>query len=114
MISILIYLYSYFYFYFYFYDLYYLYSKCKAFGATVHLFGENIAEAKEYATKIGDEKGLLYVNGYDDPAIISGAGTMGLEIMEQIPDADAVIIPIGGAGLIAGNSIQFIIIIINK
>jgi threonine dehydratase len=48
---------------------------------------------------------LLYINGFDHPAIISGAGTMGIEILEQVPDVDAVLIPVGGAGLIAGVSL---------
>jgi threonine dehydratase len=52
--------------------------------------------------KMADEKGLLYVNGYDHPHIIAGAGTMGLEILEQVPDVDAIIVPLGGGGLIAG------------
>lgn len=79
-------------------------TKCKDFGATVHLYGQNIGEAKEYAQRLGQQQDLQYINGYDDPAIIAGAGTMGLEIIEQVPDCEAVIIPIGGAGLIAGVS----------
>jgi len=79
-------------------------TKCKEFGATVHLHGNNIADSKEFAMKLVEQHNLTYINGYDDPAIIAGAGTMGLEIMEQVPDADAVLIPVGGAGLIAGMS----------
>jgi threonine dehydratase len=45
---------------------------------------------------------LRYINGYDDPEIIAGAGTIGIEIFEQVRDVDAVIVPVGGAGLIAG------------
>jgi len=52
--------------------------------------------------KIGKEEDLLYVNGYDHPHILAGQGTMGLEILDQVPDLDACIIPIGGGGLIAG------------
>ncbi len=48
------------------------------------------------------EKGLTYINGYDDPAVIAGQGTMGLEIAAQVPEVDAIIVPIGGAGLVAG------------
>ena len=43
-----------------------------------------------------------YINGYDDPNIIAGAGTLGVEMLEQVPDADVVVVPVGGAGLIAG------------
>jgi len=80
-------------------------SKCRDYGATVHLYGENIGDSKEYALKIGQDKGQEYINGYDHPAIIAGAATMGLEIVEQVPDVDAVLVPIGGAGLIAGVSL---------
>ena len=45
---------------------------------------------------------MKYINGYDDPEIIAGAGTMGIEILEQVPDVDVVLVPVGGAGLIAG------------
>ena len=47
----------------------------------------------------------MYVNGYDHPNILSGAGTMGLEIIEQVPDVEAVVIPVGGGGLIAGCAV---------
>ena len=49
-----------------------------------------------------DEEGLTYVNGYDDPPIVAGAGTIGMEIIEDVPDVDVVVVPVGGAGLIAG------------
>src|SRR5438270_1036065 len=74
-------------------------------GATVVLEGKDFAEAKARAHEIAKEKGLAYIDGYDDPAIIAGQGTMGLEIIDQVPDADAVIVPVGGAGLIAGVSL---------
>lgn len=48
---------------------------------------------------------MTYINGYDHPHIISGAGTVGLEILEQVPDVEAVVIPVGGAGLIAGAAL---------
>jgi threonine dehydratase len=51
---------------------------------------------------LGKEKGLTYINGYDDPAVLAGQGTIGLEIIEQVPDADAVVVPVGGGGLLAG------------
>ena len=54
------------------------------------------AESREHALKLGRDRGLLYVNGYDHPHILAGQGTMGLEIMEQVPDVEAVIIPAGG------------------
>lgn len=75
---------------------------CRRLGAEVVLAGNNIAEARECADRIAADNGLTYINGFDDPAIIAGQGTIGLEIAAQVPDLDAVIVPIGGAGLIAG------------
>ena len=77
-------------------------GNCEKLGANVVLHGKDFAEAKAHAHEIGEERGLAYIDGYDDPAIIVGQGTMGLEIVEQVPDVDAVIIPVGGGGLLAG------------
>ena len=79
-------------------------STCQKIGANVVLHGTDFAQAKEHADDIAREKGLAYIHGYDDPAIIAGQGTMGLEIIEQVPDVDLIIVPVGGAGLIAGVS----------
>ena len=78
---------------------------CRKFGAHVILDGGNIGEAKHKADEIGSQQGLTYINGFDDPAIIAGQGTIGLEVLAQVPDLEAVIVPIGGAGLIAGVSL---------
>jgi threonine dehydratase len=80
-------------------------STCQQLGATVVLHGEDFGGAKAHAHKIAKEKSLAYIDGYDDPAIIAGQGTMGLEIVEQIPDLEAVIVPVGGGGLLAGVSL---------
>jgi len=80
-------------------------ENCKKYGANVIIHGENIGEAREKALVIGKSKGLLYVNGFDHPNILAGQGTMGLEILEQVPDIDAAIIPVGGGGLIAGCAV---------
>ncbi len=77
-------------------------SNCQKLGANVVLRGKDFAEAKAHAHEIAGEKSLAYIDGYDDPVIIAGQGTMGLEIIEQVSDVDAVIAPVGGAGLIAG------------
>ena len=76
-------------------------DKCRKFGANVILKGDHIGEAKEYAMK--EFADLKYINGYDDPEIIAGAGTMGIEIMDQVKDVDVILVPVGGAGLIAGK-----------
>ena len=80
-------------------------SNCEKLGANVVLHGKDFAEAKAQAYEIAAEKGLAYIDGYDDPAIIAGQGTMGIEIIEQVPDVDLVIVPVGGAGLLAGVSL---------
>ena len=80
-------------------------DKCKKFGARILIEGAHIGESKTFAeTLLSKEDGLVYVNGYDDPPIISGAGTIGCEIMEDVPEVDAVVVPVGGGGLIAGVS----------
>ena len=79
-------------------------DKCKKFGAKIIIEGAHIGEAKEYAEKLIASEGLEYVNGYDDPPIIAGAGTIGIEIIEDVPCVDVVVVPVGGAGLIAGIS----------
>jgi threonine dehydratase len=77
-------------------------SNCQKLGATVVMHGKDFGEAKAHAHEIAAERGLAYIDGYDDPAIIAGQGTMGIEIVEQVPDLDAVVIPVGGGGLLAG------------
>lgn len=81
-------------------------GNCRKFGAAVMLHGEHIGEAREFAMK--EFPDVKYINGYDDPEIIAGAGTMGIEILEQVSDVDAILVPIGGAGLIAGTLIILI------
>ena len=77
-------------------------ANCRKFGATVVLHGKDLAEARTRADELAHEQGLTYVHGYDDAAIITGQGTIGLEILEQVPDADAIVASIGGGGMIAG------------
>jgi threonine dehydratase len=77
-------------------------DKCRKLGANVILKGMHIGEAKDFALADPQFAGMRYINGYDDPAIIAGAGSLGLEILDQVPDVDVVVVPVGGAGLIAG------------
>jgi threonine dehydratase len=77
-------------------------ANCRKLGATVILHGDNLAQARTHADTIAEERGLTYIHGYDDAAIIAGQGTIVLEIMEQIPQADAIVASIGGGGMIAG------------
>src|SRR5438046_7713385 len=80
-------------------------SNCQKLGATVVLHGKDFEQAKAHALCISEERGLAYIDGYDDPAIIAGQGTMGLEIVEQVPDLDVIVVPVGGGGLLAGVSL---------
>ncbi len=75
---------------------------CRQLSARVVLHGDTFADAKTRADEIVREEGLTYVHGYDDPAVIAGQGTMGLEVLEQVPGVDAIIVPVGGGGLLAG------------
>ncbi len=77
-------------------------TKCRTFGARVILQGETLAEARQTAEEMAGEHSQTYIHGFDDPDIIAGQGTMGLEILEDVPQVDAVIVPVGGGGLIAG------------
>jgi threonine dehydratase len=77
-------------------------TNCQKLGAKVVLHGEDFGEAKTEAHYMAEQHGLAYIDGYDDPAIIAGQGTMGIEIVEQVPDVDAVVVPVGGGGLLAG------------
>lgn len=87
-------------------------EKCRKFGAKVILHGEHIGQAKEFAQK--EYSHLRYINGYDDPEIIAGAGTMGIEILEQIKDVDVILVPVGGAGLIAGTRMNYMFVTLHR
>lgn len=77
----------------------------KEYGAEVILHGQMFDEAKEHAFKLAKEKGYIFVHPYEDEYVIAGQGTIGLEILEQVPDLDSIIIPVGGGGLISGIAI---------
>ncbi|MGH7995324.1 MAG: threonine ammonia-lyase [Opitutaceae bacterium] len=80
-------------------------TTCQRFGARVVLSGDDFGEARAEATRLAAREGLSYVDGFDDPAIIAGQGTLGLEILEQIPRIDAIVCPVGGGGLVAGLAV---------
>jgi len=77
----------------------------RAYGADVVLDGEGIAEAQARAAVIAGERDLTWVHPYDDSLVIAGQGTIALEMLEEAPDLDVLVIPIGGGGLIAGNAV---------
>jgi threonine dehydratase len=74
-------------------------------GAEVVLHGENYDEAYARAREIEAERGLVFVHPFDDPRVIAGQGTIGLELAAQVPDLEAVLVPVGGGGLAAGIAV---------
>ena len=77
-------------------------ANCRSFGAEVILHGESFEEAREQAAALAEKAGRVFIPAFDDPAIIAGQGTLGLELLEDVPDLDAVVVPVGGGGLISG------------
>lgn len=80
-------------------------ERCRYYGAKVVQHGEHLLEAKDKADQLAAAEGLRYINGYDDPAIIAGAGTVALEMLGARPELDVLVVPIGGGGLIAGMAL---------
>ncbi len=72
------------------------------FGAEVRLYGANYDEAFAEATRVCAGEGLTFIHPFDDAAVMAGQGTIGLELLEQIPELEGVVVPIGGGGLIGG------------
>jgi len=77
----------------------------RAYGAEVVLDGETIADAQLRAEALARERGLTFVHPYDDPKVIAGQGTIALEMLEDDPELDLIVLPVGGGGLIAGNAV---------
>jgi len=77
----------------------------QGYGAEVVLHGFTYDDAYQYCLKLQQESGATFIHAFDDPDIIAGQGTLGLEMLSDLPDADALIVPIGGGGLIAGITI---------
>src|SRR6476469_5392804 len=74
-------------------------------GAQVVLYGQIVDDAFAKARELALEKGYVFIHAFDDPQIIAGAGTVGLEMLEDAPDLDTIVVPIGGGGLMSGISI---------
>ncbi len=79
--------------------------RTQAFGARVVLAGEGLAEAGDRARELAEELGLTMVHPYDDARIVAGQGTLGLELLRDVPELDVLLVPIGGGGLISGVAI---------
>jgi len=80
-------------------------TQTEGHGAQVVLYGKIVDDAFSKARELALENGYVFVHAFDDPQIIAGAGTVGLEMLEAVPDLDAITIPIGGGGLMSGVSI---------
>jgi threonine dehydratase len=77
----------------------------RGYGAEVVLHGQSYDEAYQHALYLQGERGATFVHAFDDPEVIAGQGTIGLEIIQQLSEVDAIIVPIGGGGLISGIAI---------
>lgn len=80
-------------------------NACREYGAEVVLHGASLEEARARALEIAAGQGRLYVPPFDDDRVIAGQGTIGLEILEQCPDVEEVVVPAGGGGLISGIAV---------
>ena len=77
-------------------------KRTEDFGAKVVLHGNNFDESVQFTLDMAKKEGLTFIHPFDDPLIVAGQGTLGLEMLEQQPDLDVIVVPVGGGGLIAG------------
>jgi threonine dehydratase len=80
-------------------------ERTSAYGAKIELQGANLSEAADHAEKLAARDGLTFVHPYDDPHVIAGQGTLALEMLEDAPDLDCLVTPIGGGGMASGIAI---------
>ena len=80
-------------------------QKTKDFGAEVILHGHGFDESVQFTLDLASERGMTFVHPFDDPVVAAGQGTVALEMLEQEPDLDVIVVPIGGGGLIAGMAV---------
>ena len=77
-------------------------TNCRRFGANVILHGADLTEARAYAGELAERDGLTFIHPFDNENVIAGQGTVALEILDQTPGVEAIVVPVGGGGLIAG------------
>ncbi len=77
-------------------------TSARRYEADVILHGGNFDEAYAHAREVAEARDLVFVHPFDDPRVIAGQGTVGLELLDQLPDVEAVLVPVGGGGLVAG------------
>lgn len=80
-------------------------ASTEAFGATVVLDGETVAECRDAVDRFMERDGLTLVHPYDDPLVMAGQGTIALEMLDDMPDLDCLVVPVGGGGLISGIAV---------
>ena len=80
-------------------------AQTRVFGAEVILHGNQFSETLDFTKRLAEEKGYTLIHPFDDEAVIAGQGTLGLELLEQAPDLDTIVVPVGGGGLIAGTAL---------
>lgn len=80
-------------------------ERTESYGARVVLHGESLSEAETFAHEMAAREGTTFVHPYDDPEVIAGQGTCGLELLQAVPDLDLLVVPVGGGGLIAGMAV---------
>jgi len=80
-------------------------TRTQGWGANVVLHGDMLADAAAHAHFLAESEGMVFIHPYDDEAVMAGQGTMALEMLEDVPDLDALVIPVGGGGLIAGCAV---------
>lgn len=78
-------------------------EKIRSYGGDVRLFGTDGLDTEQHARKIAEQNGMFYLSPYNDEQVVAGQGTCGIEIVEDLPDADAVFVAVGGGGLIGGT-----------
>jgi len=82
-------------------------TNCRHLGANVVLHGADLGESRVLAEQIAKDKGLTFIHPFDNANVMAGQGTMALEILEQTPDVEAIVVPVGGGGLLAGIGTVF-------
>jgi threonine dehydratase len=80
-------------------------TRTAAWGPRVVLFGDTLAESADHARALAESEGLVFIHPYDDPGVMAGQGTLALELLEDEPGLDTLVIPVGGGGLIAGCAV---------
>lgn len=80
-------------------------TRTQGWGATVVLHGDTLAEAAAHAHALSTERGLVFVHPYDDEGVMAGQGTLAMELLQDAPDLDVLLIPVGGGGMIAGCAV---------